>query len=271
MEKELRNLNKDDSFSIKSIDEIRQQSFFNIRQHSLYELVCICSGNIKLTIDFQVYSLKENTIYLIKPGQVHQWIKDDLPSNCIGYIFHFSKDFLPSYEMVNQLFENNSFPIIELSSDIFNNIDKLVSMISNESENNTLCAYLFSSILEYILKFKTTSNNLYYKDQRIYLLLDLIEHKFINEKSASFYAKSLDLTTKRLNELTKKYLNKTVSSLIFDRNIIEIKRELTYSNLTITEISENLGFNSTSHFSKFFKQYTSYSPLEFKNFKKLTT
>lgn len=105
--------------------------------------------------------------------------------------------------------------------------------------------------LEYILKYKKNTNNLYYKDQRIYLLLDLIEKEFIHEKSALFYAKSLNLTTKRLNELTKKYLNKTVSSLIFERIIIEIKRELTYSNLTITEISDNLGFNTISHFLNF--------------------
>ncbi len=271
MKKEPKILNKNNSFSINKIENIRKESFFNIRQHSLYELVCISSGSIKLTIDFQVYTLKSNTIYLIKQGQVHQWIKDDLQNNCIGYIFHFSKDFLPSYEMINQIYDKNSFPIIELSADIFNNINHLISMILKEKENNSLCAYLFGSILEYILKFKTTSNNLYYKDQRIYLLLDLIEDNFINEKSASFYASSLDLTTKRLNELTKKYLNNTVSSLIFERNIIEIKRELTYSNLTITEISEKLGFNSTSHFSKFFKQYTSFSPLEFKNSRKLTT
>ena len=264
MENKVANSNKNESFSIKKIDKVIDENSFNIRQHSLYELVCISKGNIKLTIDFQTYNLKENTIYLIRPGQIHQWIKDNYPNKCLGYIFHFSKDFLPTYAMVNKLYEKNSFPIIEISPNIFNNINQLILMLLNENENNTLSAYLFGSILEYVLRLKKTTNNLYYKDQRIYLLLDLIEKEFINEKSALFYANSLDLTTKRLNELTNKYLNKTVSSLIFERNIIEMKRELTYSNLTITEISNNLGFNTTSHFSKFFKQYTSYSPLEFK-------
>ena len=104
--------------------------------------------------------------------------------------------------------------------------------------------YLSTLVHEFSGIYVRKLSNLYYKDQRIYLLLDLIEKEFIHEKSALFYAKSLNLTTKRLNELTKKYLNKTVSSLIFERIIIEIKRELTYSNLTITEISNNLEFNS---------------------------
>lgn len=270
MEDKVNTSNNNNSFSIKKIGKNIDGVSFDIRQHSLYELVCISKGNIKLTIDFQTYDLKENTVYLIKPGQVHQWIKDEATNTCIGYIFHFSKDFLPSYDMVNKLYEKNSFPIIELSSSVFNNINQLISMLLNEKQSNTLCSYLFGSILEYILKYKKNTNNLYYKDQRIYLLLDLIEKEFIHEKSALFYAKSLNLTTKRLNELTKKYLNKTVSSLIFERIIIEIKRELTYSNLTITEISNNLEFNSISHFSKFFKHYASCSPLEFKNLKKYT-
>lgn len=113
MEDKVNTSNNNNSFSIKKIGKNIDGVSFDIRQHSLYELVCISKGNIKLTIDFQTYDLKENTVYLIKPGQVHQWIKDEVTNTCIGYIFHFSKDFLPSYDMVNKLYEKNSFPIIE--------------------------------------------------------------------------------------------------------------------------------------------------------------
>ena len=256
---------QDTSFRFTKINKPQRKEFFNIHQHSLFELVCITNGNLELTIDFQTYNLKENTVYLIKPGQIHQWSKDDFPNSCIGYTFHFSKDFLPSYLMVNKLFENSSLPVIEISPLIVENINKLIVMIEEENKNSSLSAYLFGTILEYILKFKKSTTNLYYKDQRIYALIDLIEKNFKEEKSALFYANHFDITTKRLNELTKQYLDKTLSSLIIDRNIIEIKRELTYSPQAIKEISENLGFNDTSHFSKFFKKYTSYTPLEFKN------
>ncbi len=265
MEKQINTL---DTFNFIEINKNFTIDFFKIHQHDLYEVVCIIDGKLKLTIDFQTFELKENTVYLIKPGQIHQWLEDDFPNKCIGYIFHFSKEFLPSYDMVNKLFENNSLPIIEISSSIINNINQLVSMIKKEEEiKSNLTAYLFGSILEYLLRFKKSTINLYYKDQRIYLLIDLIEKNFKKEKSALFYANYFDITTKRLNELTKKYLNKTLSSLIIDRNIVEIKRELTYSDLSMKNISQNLEFNDTSHFSKFFKKYTTYTPLEFKNLK----
>lgn len=253
----------DSSFRFTRITESPKERFFNIHQHSSYELVCIIEGSLNLTIDFQNFELKENTVYLIKPGQIHQWSKQDFPNKCIACIFHFSKDFLPSYEMVNKLFDNNTLPIIEISPLIMNDITKLTLMIEKE-DDNSLRAYLLGAILNYVLKFKTSNANLYYKDQRIYSLIELIDEHFIDEKSAQFYANHFELTTKRLNELCKKYLNKTLSSLIIDRNIVEIKRELTYSDLSMKEICEKLKFTDSSHFSKFFKKYTSYTPLEFK-------
>ena len=255
-----------DIFTVLQINQQHKLGFFEAHQHDLYEVVCISEGTLTLTIDFQTYQLKKNTVYLIKPGQIHQWSKNDFSNNCIGYIFHFSKEFLPSYEMVNKLFKNNSLPIIELPSSTIEDIHRLINMIQKEDiKISELNAYLFGSILEYILKFKKSTTNLYYKDARIYLLIDLIEQNFKKEKSALFYANNFELTTKRLNELTKKYLNKTLSSLIIDRNIVEIKRKLSHSSLSLKEISEYLEFNDTSHFSKFFKKHTSFTPLEFRN------
>lgn len=261
-------INKNEIFNFIEINQNHKINFFKTHQHDLYEIVCITDGKLKLTIDFQTFSLNKNTIYLIKPGQIHQWSEDDFPNNCVGCIFHFSKEFLPSYDMVNKLFENSSFPIIEIPDSTIKDINQLISMLKNEDMlNSNLTSYLFGSILEYLLKFKKSTTNLYYKDQRIYLLIDLIEKNFKKEKSALFYANYFDITTKRLNELTKQYLNKTLSSLITDRNIIEIKRKLTYSTLSMKDISQSLEFNDTSHFSKFFKKHTTYTPLEFKNHK----
>lgn len=173
---------------------------------------------------------------------------------------------MPLSTILHQLFNFNVQPVIEIKEPIKKNILNLITMIENEKElnSNNIVRLLFNTILEYIIRLKKEEIKIEEKDLRVVTLLELIENNFINEKSASFYASSLNLTTKRLNELTKKDLSKTVSSLIIDRNIIEAKRELIYTNLTINELSEVLGFKDSPQFINYFKKYTSFTPLEFK-------
>ncbi|RXK11526.1 hypothetical protein CP965_13370 [Halarcobacter mediterraneus] len=263
-------LNKNKSFSFIKIDLESKKDFFTFtpQQHQLYEMVYIVKGTLNYKIDFQKFILEKDTISLTRPWQIHQLLKDNSLKDCEGYIFHFSKDFLPPNSIVNELFEENSLPVIKIYPAISENINNLISMIEKEEDiHNRITSYLFCSILEYILKFKKPNENIYYKNERIYTLVRLIDEHYKTEKNTQFYADYFGITTKRLNELTKQYLNKTLLSLIIDRNIIEIKRQLLYSNLSIKNISDEMGFNSTSHFSKFFKKYSKYTPSEFKALK----
>jgi len=257
-----------EQFKFKLLKNKHSDSFFQIHRHDYYEIVYITKGSVKFTIDFQIYNLKQDTTCLIKPGQIHQWIEDDFNSECEGYIFHFMKDFFLYDEMINTLFDNISNPIIRISNDIRLNINSLITMIESEQNiDNKLTTHLFSSILEYLLRLKQLKIFSSFKDNRIYLLIELIEQNFKEEKSALFYANHFKLTTKRLNELSKMHTGKTVSSLIIDRNITEIKRFLIYTTFSIKDISEKLCFKDVAYFSNFFKHHTSFSPIAFRKLK----
>ncbi|NQY22060.1 MAG: helix-turn-helix domain-containing protein [Campylobacteraceae bacterium] len=148
-----------------------------------------------------------------------------------------------------------------------NNLMLLVEMIKEEYINNDdylLISHLFSSFLKYIIKSKTRIANISNMDKRVNLLKLLIDKNYKKENSASFYAKEFEITTKRLNEIIKSNINKTVSDLINQRLIIEAKRELLFSQESIKYIAEELGFFDASYFSRFFKKYAKISPKEFR-------
>ena len=257
-----------EQFKFILLEEDHIGNFFQIHRHDYYEIIYITKGDIKFTIDFQIYNLEPNTIYLVKPSQIHQWLENDFNNECKGYIFHFMKDFFYYDKTINALFDNISSPIVKIPNSVKTNIDSLISMIELEqSTHNKLTTHLFSSILEYLLRLKQSKENLSFKDNRIYLLIELIEQNFKEEKSAFFYANHFELTTKRLNELTKIHLDKTVSSLIIERNITEIKRSLVYSTSSIKDIAEQLCFKDIAYFSSFFKHNTSFSPVKFRKLK----
>lgn len=210
--------------------------------------------------------MKENSIYLIRPHQVHEWILDEFDSQYDGYILWFSENFLFHKKILTKLFDIHTC-LIEVDEETTNQLNCLIKMMEYELNNTKeLTSRIFNLFLFYINRNKVKNNKSISKDQRIYKLNSLIEANFVEEKSAKFYADKLELTTKRLNELTKKDLDKTLSSLIIERVIVEAKRELIHSSdLTIKEVSEKLGFQEVGHFSRYFKKYNGSCPQAFRN------
>lgn len=92
----------------------------------------------------------------------------------------------------------------------------------------------------------------------------LIDEYFKEESSVNFYADKLNITPNYLNILSQKYLKMPAGDVIKERTILEAKRLLTSTDLSIKEIGYQLGFNDNAYFSKVFKKYAGKTPGEFK-------
>lgn len=84
-----------------------------------------------------------------------------------------------------------------------------------------------------------------------------------NLKVADF-AKMMNVSPNHLNKSVKTITAKSVSQLIDDVKLIEIKYLLYQSNLSIREISYEMGYLDPSYFTRFFKRRTGMSPAEFR-------
>ncbi len=109
---------------------------------------------------------------------------------------------------------------------------------------------------------KSTTSITYIETLRI--LEKTIETHFKTEKSATFYANTLHITSKHLNRITKTTVGKTTTDLITERVILESKRLMVHSKNTLQNVSEILGYQDYAYFSRVFKQKTTMTPLEFK-------
>jgi AraC-like DNA-binding protein len=93
----------------------------------------------------------------------------------------------------------------------------------------------------------------------------LIEEKYQEWHKVQDYASEIHISAKHLSQTVKNFTGKTAKTLIQDRLILEAKRLLLHSSLTIKEIAYQIGFNEPLHFSGFFKKKVNISPSEFKN------
>lgn len=92
----------------------------------------------------------------------------------------------------------------------------------------------------------------------------LVEIHFRKERQIGFYSNLLNKSPKTISNYFSLYSNKTPLQIIQERVIAEAKRLFYYSDKSVKEIADELGFEDAAHFSKFFKKCTSKSPSELK-------
>jgi AraC family transcriptional regulator, transcriptional activator of pobA len=104
-------------------------------------------------------------------------------------------------------------------------------------------------------------------------LKNAIETNFKTLRSPGDYGKLLHISVKALNKASKTHFNKTLTSLIAERVIIEAKRELYLTAKPVKQVAFELGYDDEFYFSRFFKKNVGVSPQIFRDtvgFDKLT-
>jgi len=130
-----------------------------------------------------------------------------------------------------------------------------------------ICLLLKVFVLKYIRnsnKKNRIDRSLNHKKEIVEKFGHLINQYYKELKTTSKYAEKLNLSPNYLNVLIKESLDISAGQMIKNRVILEAQRLLMHTTLSIIEISYELGFNDNSHFGKYFKSATKYSPNEYR-------
>ena len=93
----------------------------------------------------------------------------------------------------------------------------------------------------------------------------LVEQHFKKAHDVTFYANHLYKSPKTLSNVFKKVGSASPLTLINQRIMLEAKRLLLYSDLSVEEIAYKLGYTDAAHFSKFFKRHAHQTSSQFKS------
>jgi AraC family transcriptional activator of pobA len=93
----------------------------------------------------------------------------------------------------------------------------------------------------------------------------LIEARYRAQPEIESYARELKVTLSRLRDACLKIACASPNEMVRDRVVIEAKRVLLYSNMTIAEAGFHLGFDDPAYFSRFFSKATGESPRAFRD------
>lgn len=92
----------------------------------------------------------------------------------------------------------------------------------------------------------------------------LIEQHYLDFGPVRDYAEKLHVTERQLNDALKRTLGKTAGQLVQERMVLEAKRLLSNTDLSVAEIAFQLNFEDFAYFCRFFKKHTQSTPGDFK-------
>lgn len=246
-----------------------------IHRHQFFECFVFLKGGGVHTIDFIDFPIKDNSIHIITPGQVHQVVRD---ANCHGYVFMFDLIHAGSNKLIEDfLIDHNCFAVTEIAPVyLFEaSFNQELAHLTRQSlaefnSSNPLKNYLITNqlclLLLYCMQLSRKANlvqdNKHLSTYTAFRRLLLSDFKQL--KKVKDFAKKLSISEKQLNEITLQRSGETASGLIYKQTILEAKRLLN-TGISTKEVAYELNFLDPAHFSKFFKSQTGMSPSEFKN------
>jgi AraC-like DNA-binding protein len=233
-------------------------------KHSFYEILWLTSGKSTNVIDYHQTIVSPQTLFFISPGQLHLM---SAAANVKGYSITFTEEFLlltanNKEKLLSLSFLDNSYatPSIKLTSAAQAELSAILRLLEEEvslPEKSPVIIghllYVFLNKLQRIIDAKRGSHDLA-NTIRFKKFKQLSEENFRAQKGLPFYAGKLNLTPHRLNEICKLVSGRTAGEVIRERLILEIKRLLIHSDWTIGEISDYLGFEDISYFSRQFRK-----------------
>ncbi len=185
-------------------------------------------------------------------------VNHDAEVGCVGFVFYG-----PSSTM-----------FVKLDSDDVIMLDRLLQVFIEEflSEEEIKDEMLRMLLVRLIIKLTRLAKKQYLGDKDIteekfnlirqYNLL--VEMHYRKEHQVQFYAGLLNKSPKTISNYFSLYSKKTPLQVIQERIIAEAKRLFYYTEKSVKEIANELGFDDVAHFSKFFKTRTMQNPSELK-------
>lgn len=91
-----------------------------------------------------------------------------------------------------------------------------------------------------------------------------LEESFRLHWSIEEHARRLGLSAAHLNALCRRLADQSALQIINQRLLLEAKRGLVYTTMTVNQLSDSLGFSEPAYFTRFFKRTAGVSPRQFR-------
>jgi AraC-like DNA-binding protein len=253
---------------VRDIQYKNPYDFTRVHRHDYFEIFFFETGGGSQLIDFIELPVLGNSCYIVFPLQVHLLRRSPEAS---GLLVQFRDEAIAAGDLKNLLqqasfgmskatiFENNPRKLhwVWATLDLLKQASEKHSVYSREISLHLLHALLFQLLERRQAKHKSPLSN---DGKLAYRFQQLVEERYLHNRSVQHYAALLNLTEKKLSAITKKYWGLNPLPVIHNRLLLEAKRMLIFEETSHKEIAYHLNFDSPASFSQFVKNKTGLTP-----------
>jgi AraC family transcriptional regulator, transcriptional activator of pobA len=242
---------------------------------------------IKYKYGQQYYDFdNDGVLYFVAPNQVVQFEfeekNDEKPS---GWAILIHPDFLWNTTLANinekyDFFDYSLNEALFLSEKEETILNGIIENIKQEYHSNidNFSKQIITTHTENLLSYSNRFYNRQFitREKAHHSILEQLENLFKNYFSnidevfkgiptVQYLASELNISPKYLSRLLKSLTGQSAQQFIHEKLIEKAKEKLSTTELTISEIAYELGFEHPQSFSRLFKSKSGVSPLEFRN------
>lgn len=262
------------SFTVYSLEDNAVKKEEKLHRNDYFQVILLQEGKVNQHIEHESLQLLNNQISVVFPHQINAF---ELSAKAKGIVVQFDEVLFCSDLLRNELisYSNdlmNKLNHVVLDADTFYKINhyavQILDLFKNLSpiKKEQIRFYIKIMLLEIIEAAHQNTNGFQAPGQLDVFarFKTLIEENYKSKRTVTYYKDQLQITSKKLNGICKSKTGNTALTIIHERILTEIKRQLIFSSKNHKEIAYDLGFDSPSALNKFVYAKLKETPSELK-------
>jgi AraC family transcriptional activator of pobA len=241
----------------------------------LHQLLVVCSGGGEMEAETQRHAIRAPALLIVPAGTVHGFsFAEDTEGYVVTLADTLLRDLAREERSFRKLFANAICSSMESDPVHFQELSETLPKLRRElvwsapASAAAATARLTTLLVSAVRALHQPSDGISAAgNARAALVARLREQIEIHLRagwSIAQYAKALNVTPARLRAACLEVTSKTPMRVLEERLVLEAKRNLTYTNMTVAQTGYYLGFTDPAYFSRFFSKLAGESPAAFR-------
>ena len=269
---------KDDPFSIYHIANVKRSFQIPVHWHDEFEIIYVKSGFLTVSISGENYIEKPGDAFVVSPGNLHFMGSQTGNVDYFTFLFplkyiSFRTDDILDDKLLEPLNSGHLIISPEIEDTVKEQCEQLVEIYGakKEESQSKITAQIKTKIilLQFILKLwkkgfivenDTSGKNTVEKE-----MVSYIQQNFTGKILLKEFGKQFHLSEKYISRYFKEYFHITISQYVTYLRLEHAKQLLQDTDIPVTEVAMQSGYQNVSYFIRSFKKTYGMSPLKYRN------